>query len=184
MPIFSTVFSGLKGFLGLLIPPIKKKYFDQPKVHLELKSIGVGKIPLGLSRKNRTDTIINEFDAIRHFRIEWNYALTFYNNSEYSAYNLKLIEPVGNSTLIAIQPSINPLAPLIPNSNTQYSATFFQNFEVKAQDSVKLMNDLPNVLKRPMTLEYTNVKGTKFYTTFNFHDGIKAENIFSRKISH
>ena len=85
MEIGGAIVSGLRGFFGALIPPIKKKYFDQPKVYLVFNFNNASQRPQGLSSKNDSLQAIAVPHVIYDYELRWEYDLLLRNNSEHTA---------------------------------------------------------------------------------------------------
>ena len=95
----------------------------------------------------------------------WRQQLIFLNNSEHVAYNLKLVTKL-DKKYFSIEPDLDNFKPLLINSEITYSLKFsdtFQRTEREAQSDYPGPFQITNL---KLTLEYTNVKGTKFYTYF------------------
>jgi len=112
----------------------------------------------------------------------WRRQLTFLNNSEYVAYNLKLVTQL-DKKYFSIEPDIDNLKPLLINSEITYSLKFSDTFERRVREA---QSDYPapfQITDLKLTLEYTNVKGTKFYTTFDNSLDEQNKNKFAKKVN-
>ena len=187
----SAILSELKIIAGAIYPPIRKKFFDQPKLYVALRKLGAGnKTNLGLSTNNeQKEEIINGKSikyidgnaALRFYQIERIFQLTLYNNSEHSAYKIKLLRP-DLSHDCQIQPAINYLRPLKINDNDSFTLTFTNIHEATGNQSVEIFNTSFDYFhKNKVVVEYCNLKGTKFYTSFDFSKNEEERNSFHKK---
>jgi hypothetical protein len=191
MLTLSAIFSGIKGGFDYAFSFFKKKYFFQPKVYISVFRSGGGrKSTLGISDKNEripmendpTQFYIDGNNALHFFQMEWVYKLTLWNNSEHTAYNLKLLKPRGNQDC-KIEPFIQHLKPLISNTSEDYFLTFSAIVECKAFDSPGIFQNGSTFFKQnKVVLEYTNVKVTRFYTEFDINKDEYVRNSFSKKL--
>ncbi len=165
MEIGGAIVSGLRGFFGALIPPIKKKYFDQPKVYLVFNFNNASQRPQGLSSKNDSLQAIAVPHVIYDYELRWEYDLLLRNNSEHTAYNIKLISPTISNKFF-LHPKLDTLKPLTENSEVPYSARFSDYFTGNGSEVAVRMKEGSHLLSE-FILEYTNLKGTKFYTQYN-----------------
>ena len=166
MAITSFILSSFKTVIGIIIPPLKKKYFDQPNLYLSFYFDNSSQSPRGLSSKNSTQSPTLITEAIYNYKIKWEYKFVIRNNSEYPAYNIVLIEPNFDNNFY-FYPTIDLAIPILPNQAIEYKAIFFQHFEGNGKDANLIIQGLPDKLKTgKFVLEYTNVKGTKFYTIY------------------
>ncbi len=171
-----------RSLIGSIYPPFRKKYFDQPKIYVVFQFNNSSKSPRGLSASNDTTAPIFVTEAIYNNDLNWQYDIIFRNNSEYPAYNLKLIEPTLNSGF-NIHPPLDSLKPILPNSEVSYKAKFFQTFEGKGEVANLIAKHPPDKLKSgKFIFEYTNVKGTKFYTTYEHALDTADRHKFSRTL--
>lgn len=167
MEIGGAILTGVKGLFGLLIPPLKQRFFDQPKIYIVFKFNNSGKSPRGISSKNDTSVPMFPHQVIYENDLTWNYDITFRNNSEYPAYNLKLIEPTLDKNFI-LNPAIDKLKPILSNAEISHKAKFYQFYEGLGDAANIIAKNPPEIIKSgKFTLEYTNVKGEKFYTFYN-----------------
>jgi hypothetical protein len=190
MPI-ATILSELKAIAGVLIPPVRKKYFDQPRLHLSIRKVGGdSKSNLGLSIHNELKTEIIEGktmefidgnNAIHFFQIDRHFQMNVHNNSEHHAYNLRLLKP-NSSHDCKIEPLINYLKPLKQNESESFTLTFSGIHEVTGHESVLIFNTPSDYfIKNKIIVEYCNVKGTKFYTEYDLNKMEEERNTFHRK---
>ena len=186
-----TILTIIRTIGGAIYPPLRKKYFDQPKIYISIdKSGNSRKMNLGLSINNeiKKEIIDNkevEFydgnNAVRFFQMDWDYKLSLRNNSEYTAYHLKLLKPNSSNDCI-LEPKIDFLKPIIQNSSEYFTLKFSVIFEGTGEESVSVFNKGTNYFEKfKVVLEYTNLKGTKFYTTYDFNKPEEDLNSFHRK---
>ena len=180
MEIIGAIFTGMRTLAGAIFPPLKKKYFDQPKVYLTFKRQSSAKKP-SLSAKNDTTQPIDLMEAIWFCELRWRYKLTLLNNSEHHAYNIRLLEPLQEHHFL-LDPKIDRLKPLLSNTETDYEAIFNDIFEGKGREANEIIQRHPFFLtNNRYVLEYTNVKGKKFYTIFDASKSEELRNEFVRK---
>ena len=167
MELGSAIFTGLKTFLGVLIPPIKKKYFDQPKIYLVFNLQSASQTPKGLSSKNDLTAPIFVTEAVYNFDLTWDYQISLRNNSEYTAYNLKLTAPPFDTSFKLVQ-AIDSLKPLSPNNEITTLVRFYLFYEgTGATSNILLQNKPEKLASGEFILEYTNAGGTKFLTKYD-----------------
>lgn len=177
MEIWGAIATGLRGIVGAILPTIKKKYFDQPKVYIVFTFHQAMKIPRGLSPRNDRTRAIYVTEAIYFNELKWEQNMAFRNNSEHVAYNIKLLNPTIDNTF-DVYPKIDNLKPLLSNTEISYVARFYALYEGRGIDANNLVSGLPPKLNSDnFILEYTNVKGTKFYTVYK-----NGEHKFLRKL--
>ena len=83
----------------------------------------------------------------------------------------------------SIEPYIDNFKPLLTNSEIAYSLKFSDIFEQRKREA---QSDYPapkQITNIKLTLEYTNVKGTKFYTTFDNSLDDQHKNKFMKKLT-
>ena len=83
----------------------------------------------------------------------------------------------------SIEPDIDNFKPLLTNSEITYSLKFSNTFERREREA---QPDYPapfQITSLKLTLEYTNVKGTKFYTTFDNSLDEQNKNKFAKKVN-
>lgn len=183
MDPIGAIITGIRTLGGAIIPPLKKKYFDQPKVYILLDGHGkAGRFPGPQSPKNDFTKPIDFIKEIRFDKLRWNYNLIFRNNSEHVAYNLKLISPEQSEYFI-LEKKIDSLKPLIQNSELLHKIRFEKEVEGTGFETDKASNNIPDFLMtNKFILEYTNVKQTKFYTIFDWNKELNLRNQFVKKL--
>ena len=170
-----------KSILGAIYPPVKK-YFDQPKVYLVLNFDNSSQRPTGLSSKNDSSAPILVTHAIYDYELRWEFFLILRNNSEFPAYNFKLIEPAP-SINFQVYPKLDSLKPLNINEEIQYTVKFYETFTGTGSEVANVMKRGPLLLDK-FILEYTNIKGVKFYTTYQHSKDELSRNEFVRKLQN
>ena len=176
---------------GVISPRLSKKYFDQPKIYLSVSEGTPSKRNLGISVNNeikkeiidgREQEYYDGNNALRFFEIGWKYKLTLHNNSEHPAYHLRLIVPSSQNEC-TITPEINYLKPLQQNTSDSFVISFTSIIEATGAQSVEILNNGSEHFKKSkVILEYTNVKGRKFYTLFDYNKAEEERNSFHRKM--
>lgn len=152
--------------VGMVIPPIQK-YFNQPKLYFKMQWNSTFKGAGLLSRKNENKPLQRD-EAVWVSPIEWNYTITIRNNSEYAAYNLKLLQPATNSNVI-ITPPLDDLKPILSHGEISYDITLRVRAEGKSKELEEKMNARPEEFEeKQLVLEYTNSKNVKYYTIFDY----------------
>ena len=178
MEVVTLVISGLKTIVKAIYPPLKKRFYDQPKIYIRLSGNG------NSFRSEKVDLYQNPENALN--RLEIVYAgcrkqLTFLNNSEHTAYKLKLLTQLDKNHF-TVEPEIDNFKPLLTNSEITYSVKFSYTFERKEREAQSEYPEPEDITKLKLTLEYTNVKETKFYTTFDNLLDEEHKNTFVKKI--
>lgn len=179
MELVSFLINGIKTIVGVVFPSLKKKYFDRPKIYIKLSGNS------GSFRGVDFDVDLyqnpqNMFDPMQIVYCEWRKEMKFYNNSDYHAYNLKIASNL-DSSHFKITPTIDYLTPLKSNENITYTLTITDTYKRKKSEA-KLVHQETDLLKKiKISLEYTNVKGTKFYTMFENAVDLSNQNQFARK---
>lgn len=179
MEIVSFLINGIKTVAGVVFPSLRKKYFDRPKIYIKLKgNSGTFRgVDVGV---DLFENLQNILDPLQIVYCEWRKEMKFYNNSDYHAYNLKIISNL-DSSHFKISPTIDYLTPLKANENITYTLTVTDTYERKKSEA-KFVHEETELLKNiKIGLEYTNVKGTKFYTMFDNAVDLNSQNKFARK---
>jgi len=182
MEVIGTIITGFRTLIGAIIPPLKKKYFDQPKIYPIFKHDTSSKSPRGVSPKN--DFCVAHFpsDVIYYNDLTWEYVMILRNNSEFPAYNLKLVEPLPNNKF-RIFPDIDRYKPILPNSEIAYKVKFYQSYEGRGDIANSMIEQLPEILQSgEFIIQYENSKGTKFYTVYQANNEEDKRYQFTRKI--
>ena len=179
-----SIFSGIKSLGELLIKALAKKYLDQPHLYIILnKTGGGGKSHMGFSDKNEIiDGVLPVTPStIQISKITTAFKMTLRNNSEYSAYNIRLLQPevTGGFT---IKPKIDPFKSIIVNGFEEYTIFIEWIYEGTGMDAYNLYERGSDFFtKNKIVLEYTNVKKTKFFTEFDINKIEAERNTFHRK---
>jgi hypothetical protein len=162
MDFIGATITAIKTIVGAVYPPLKKKYFDQPKIYFIFKYENSMKAPRGLSPVNDTSKPIDIMSAIYLNDLSWNYKLTLRNNSEYPAYNIRLIQPqTGQGFRLAEK--IDALKPILPNAEIEYKSKFYEFYEGLgkiASDKVEKTPDF--LLNQKLFLNIPTLKGQNF----------------------
>ena len=180
MGIITLLINSLKTIVVAIYPPFKKKYFDQPKVYVRLKGNGNSFGPefANVDIYKNPENILNRLQIVY---ASCSKQLTLLNNSEHTAYNLKLLTQLDKNQFIVV-PDIDSYKPLLTNTEITYSLKFSYTFE-RRESEVQSEYPVPNeIAKLKLTIEYTNVKGTKFYTIFDNCLGEPYKNTFRKKM--
>lgn len=181
MEIFSFLLTGIKTIAGVIFPSLKKKYFDRPKIYIKLSgNSGTFRgVDIGVDHFQNPQNIL---DLLQIVYCEWRKELKFYNNSDHHAYNLKIVSDLDISHFVIV-PTIDNLTPLKSNENLSYTLTVTDTYKRK-QSEAKLVHRETSLLTNiKISLEYSNVKGTKFYTMFDNSVDLNSQNKFARKYS-
>jgi hypothetical protein len=166
---------------GAIFPPLKKKFFDQPKIYFDFKWQN-STYSSELAPINDASEPLDIMEAIRFNNIQWNYRLFLRNNSEHTAYNIKLIGPEQGDDFKIVQ-KINSLKPLLSNTELKLRAEFYIFYVGASVETNNIKEQKEDCLKdKRFILEYTNVKGTKFYTVFDMTKQQDKSNQFLRKL--
>lgn len=177
MGIVVFIINILKTIVAVIYPPFKKKYFDQPKISIKLtgnnSSVGSAEFAKDELDQDPENRIQNVY-ASRSVQLE------FMNYSEYTAYNLKLLTQLVPQFII--KPGIDVDKPLPINTKIDYALVEFNyNFKRRERETKSEYPDPPEIANLKLILEYTNVKGTKFYTIFDNSLDEQNKNTFQRK---
>lgn len=122
MEIVTLLINSLKTVVGAIYPPLKKKYFDQPKIYIRLTGNGCSFRPefLNVDLYQSPENMLNRLQIVHSICRR---QLTFLNNSEHTAYNLKLLTPL-NKSHFNLEPDIDSYKPLLINTEISYSLRF------------------------------------------------------------
>lgn len=180
-PSFGLIIGTIKSLIGAIFTPIKKLYFDQPKLFIVFEMANSSQRLGSISRKNDTTRAIPTTEAIYHYSFNWEYYVSLRNNSEHTLYNIKVIHPKLSSRF-SIQPKLDSLKPLTANDEVKYRFIFNDDIECNGHEANKITKTGPTELKEKLIFEYTNVKGKKFYTYFDLTKSDDDRHSFSRKI--
>ena len=176
----SSIFGIVKGILGVLIPPLQKKYFNQPKLYLSFKYHSGVRRNIGISLKNDRSLPVNRPNTIFFYEIKWDYELSIRNNTECPAYNLRIVLPRS----LQIEPRVDSLKPLLGNSVDVYRIQFSETYECTPAEGDIVFKDKYKPLNQlKIILAYTNSKDTKFYTIFRHNRPLENRHSFQRNIN-
>lgn len=132
--------------------------------------------------KNDLNKPVDAFNAIRLDSLRWRYELSLRNNSEHAAYNVRLLQPVLNES-IEVDPKIDSFRPILPNGEQVFKIIFHEIMEGTGMETYEASRKPPPYFKNgKIIIEYTNVKGTKFYTVYDPNKDERQRNIFTRKL--
>lgn len=181
MEIISLVINLLKTIVGAIYPPVKKKFFDQPKIYIRLTGAGSSFRPefANVDLCQHPENMLNRLQIVY---ATWQRQLTFLNNCEHVAYNIKLVTQL-DKRYFSIEPDIDNLKPLLINSEIAYSLKLSDTFERREREAKSDYPAPAQIAYLKLTLEYTNVKGTKFYTSFDNSLDEQHKNKFIRKLT-
>ena len=113
----------------------------------------------------------------------WKKEITFLNNSEHNAYNLKIISDLDKSHF-KIERPIDNLKPLKSNEQVCYTLLIKDSYERRESQAhmgyreTKIFEDIV------LILEYTNVKGTRFYTKYSYLADANHQNVLMKRYNH
>lgn len=181
MEIGTLLINGIRTIFGIVYPPLKKKYFDQPKIYIRLTGDGASFRP-ELANEDYYQHPENMLNRLQIVYATWKRNLIFFNHSEHVAYNLKILTELSKEHFL-IEPPVDSHKPLLQNSETSYTLKITDSFtrrEREAQGSYPVPDYVTNLT---LLLEYTNINGTKFYTRFNNTLGENEKNKFLKKNS-
>lgn len=179
MEIASLIINGFKTIIGAIYPPLKKKFFDQPKLYIRVTGSGYSFRPefAKVDLYQHPDEMLNRMQIVY---ATWRRQLTILNNSEHASYNIKLLTQLDQKYFL-LEPEIDNLKPLLSNSELSYSLKISDTFERREREA---QSDYPapkHITNLKLILEYTNVKGTKFFTAFDNTLPEEERNKFYRK---
>ncbi|MEO6136469.1 MAG: hypothetical protein ABIP35_15020 [Ginsengibacter sp.] len=180
MEIASLIITGLKTIVGAIYPPLKRKFFDQPKIYIRLIGTGYTFIPqsANVDLYQHPENMLNRLQVVD---AKWQRQLTLLNNSEHVAFTLKFVTQL-DQKYFSIEPDVDNFKPLLTNSEIAYSLIFSDTFERREREA-SVDHPVPkHITDFKLILEYTNVKGTKFFTVFDNSLPEEYRNKFSRKI--
>lgn len=180
MEISTLIINSLKTIIGVIYPPLKKKFFDQPKIYIRVTGIGRTFRPefLDIDLYKNPENMLNRLQIVYS---TWQRQLNFLNHSEHAAYNIKLATQV-DKEYFTIEPDIDSFKPLLTNSDISYSLKVSDTFQRREREARSEYPEPKHITELKLTLEYTNVKGTKFYTEFDNSLDEQHKNKFFKKI--
>jgi hypothetical protein len=181
MEIGTLLVTGIRTIAGIVFPPLKKKYFDQPKVHIRLTGSGAGFRP-EFANEDYYQHPENMFNRLQIVYATWKRNLIFLNHSEHAAYNLKILTELNREHFL-IEAPIDSYKPLLQNSEASYSLKIIDTFTRREREAHGNYPAPDYVTNLKLLLEYTNVKGTKFYTSFDNSLDESQKNKFLKKNS-
>jgi len=177
------IFSLLKEYVGFLIliagaiyfilPRIQSKYFKRPILVMEIDpKLGIthGRQHQSFSRDNPPDRPVNDPETVSMYKLHWNFILTIRNNSEVTAYNIKLLKKgVGN--FLKFDGNVNANKPLPKHNEISIPIEFEVWKESKHKDVEKLSPPVPPEFEElELLLTYENSQKTKFSSIFTFQN--------------
>ena len=177
MEIAIGVVGVLLTILIALVPYLKKKYGERPKLEIEIIYDSVASRPVGLSSKNdNSKGYIDANDAIRIFELTCKMKLIIRNNSDIAAYYTKMHYEKQSIVFDKL-----PTKPILNSGDISLQGEYKTSEECRGQERTtsKEISDKLSNLK--IVLEYQNNHGTNFYTIYNHgQDEIKNTHLTKR----
>lgn len=179
MELLTLIINGAKALIGAIYPPLKKKYFNQPKIYIKLDGNGSVFIPQHIG-EDYFKFPERRLDPLQLVNCSWTKEIILYNNSEYTAYNLRIISKL-NPQNFRIEKLVDPLLPLESNKQTSSILKINDSYQ-RRQSEASIGYKEGDIFKEiNLVLEYTNVKGTKFYTRFYYSKDSNNQNEFLKR---
>jgi hypothetical protein len=152
------------------------KPFQMPSSTLNMYAIEENMLKLAQQHEQNLERQRQYEEALtveRPYTLEWKYDIGITNNSEHTAYKLKLIK----SSIITKIDEVDYTKPIPPNQSVTYSITLEES----------ILATKPDVDRRlleggafELRVEYSNVKGTGYFTVFNNGVDVEEQNHFGR----
>jgi hypothetical protein len=164
----------LAAIVSQILPRYEQYYKHRPNLVVELSSSkGIHSIqtPVGLSAKNKKPVIqAGDPNIWRVYEMEWNFDLVLRNNSEYNAYNVKLLQHKSRPQ-IQFRENINFNKALRSQEEIILPFTIHKIVECQDKDRERIFNGRPDFFDDLMIVfDYKNPKGKKFQSRYYFND--------------
>ncbi len=160
-----------------------KKRNQQPTLSIKLDFHNSSRMTRGLSSNNNFppegEAIpVWEVGNMNHFYdMSWTYEMSITNDSEYTAYQLYIVEHEG--IRLNFNPAFDFTKPITPNTTVTYELkAFYSMFEGTPSQTDEFVKKGPIEVFR---IEYTNSeKEVKFYTEFRPQAELRERNSYGR----
>lgn len=161
-----TFIVGLIVTIGIaLIPYLKRRYGDRPKLEIEIQYRGGTTAPRGISPKTDTSKGYYESEkAIQIFQLEWRFVVLIRNNSDIAAYYPKIHYKKASTQISQLDKL--PNKPILNSDNISLNGKYHKREESLGSERTQI-NGLPDEFQQlGIILEYQNTHGTKFYSLY------------------
>lgn len=178
------VSAALRGISTIL--PIIKKYLDQPKLHIELRTKSRSSSPQGhvydknniVEHELEDGRVIQAIDANKSkqvFEIEISFDLTITNQSEAVAYYPKM-HLIDGARQLVLEDKVTSTP--IRNTSEIKILGRTKSFEIKLGENRSHGKEINNKMEDfRLLLEYKNEKGLTYYTLFDYQNKKKRNDI-------
>lgn len=163
----------------------REKKFIRPDLQIEIltdsETYGI-QTPMGMSP--RSGKISNGPDDDWYFyKYEWFFDLILRNNSDYNAFEIKLLQHK-NQPKVHFRKRINEKIALKAHDNLILPFVVRSKVEIQGKDMERIFSKRPKHLENQMLLfKYKNRHGKEFTSRYYFNpDEMKAENISEQEI--
>ena len=161
------------GIIGLilaialaLVPYLKKKYGDRPRLELEINHNGGSSSPRGLSPKNDISKgYIDRDDAIQVFELTWKMKLKIRNNSDIAAYYAKMYYTKDSPRFTELDKF--PTKPILNSDDITLTGNYRTFEECKGCQRTKIGGTPKTFVDLKIILQYQNSHGTTFYSLYD-----------------
>lgn len=109
----------------------------------------------------------------RDYYLEWYYDIALTNNTEHTAYKIKLINP----DFLSVKSEVDYTKPLPPNETVVHKIVVRKKFICNTHDADRILFDSGDFSLR---IEYSNAKGTRHFTIFKSNMLVEEQNEFGR----
>ncbi len=166
--------------LAIIIPIIiwlRKSYFVGPTLVVEIKRSGFTSSPQGPSWKNEfVDGGIHIKDALYVYKLEWHFQIIIRNNSEHTAYCVKIAFEEGNNPF-SRHDVINELIPRKATDEIVLDAFVTAHEECLPKNRTDAAKIPDQVERLRILLEYKNSSGAVFFTLYDNAAEIKNDRL-------
>ncbi len=174
------------GFLYFIIPRIIMKYFTRPDIFIEVNpNEGLVRGRLMIRHlPNESVKYANSPEAENLYELNWKFNLIIRNNSENSAYNIKMYSTKPEVGKLLFAKSVNENKPLAAHEELLLPFEYKQEKVCKLKDIGTLDSKEPDFFKSyRILLDYKNSGKTRFNSVFEASTkAVSYKKISNRKI--
>ena len=167
---------------------IGKKKRDQPKLAINIINGGRGRMranatvyhPFELS-EDRVITFEQQQLLSFDWDLSWRFTLKITNQSEFAAYQVKVIPFMEQGVTMHLDPKIDFTTPFVFNKTETYEVVCRRTYRCKPEEADAIIAEYPF---GRFQIEYANAHGVKFITSYNPKEIDEKKNSFFLKMAN
>ena len=177
----------IAGIFYFSFPFINKKFFQRPKLTLEIvqnKGITGGIQHLQYFPED-INLPVNRPEVVSLYNLFWKFDLVIRNNSEYDAYNIELFNKGIEVGYLKFNSKVNPNKPLPKHAEVSIPFEYETKRIIQLQNIQKVnLNEVDEFRDFEILINYRNSKNNRFNTTLKFKNReIKFDKISKKEIT-